>query len=349
MAATLKDVSLESGVGITTVSKVLNGKEVRCGDDVRQRIIETAEKLSYRPNPLARSLVTRRSNSIMLIAQGLGLDFGAAEHECYENGFNLQIVATHHDKKKIEDMLIYARQTYIDGVLLMNPRTDSDVLQKAYSDNYPIVLLEEDSSIYPEMDMFGTDLEGAVAMAVSHLVSLGHKRIATILLDNDCSPSYLRVDSWRNSLLSHGITPKDDWLFLFEGQERSDTLSDFICRNNEAAKEFMRRYPKDDPKRPTAIMLMVDTFAAPVEQAFLSNGWRIPEDISIISTMSEAAGKYSHVPITSVDLDQNGARIRAMRFLVQKVCGEVESDVPSRNFAKPRLVVRKSTAQAAFK
>lgn len=349
MAATLKDVSLESGVGITTVSKVLNGKEVRCSDDVRQRIIEIAERLSYRPNPLARSLVTGRSNTIMLIAQGLGLDFGAAEHECYENGFNLQIVVTHHDKKKIEDMLIYARQTYVDGVLLMNPCANSSVLKKAYADNYPIVLLEEDNTIYPDMDMFGTDLEGAVALAVSHLVSLGHKRIATILLNTDCSPSFLRLKSWRNSLLSHGITPKEDWVYLFEGEPRSDTLSDFICRNNEAAKEFIRRYSKDDPERPTAIILMVDTFAAPVEQAFLSNGWRIPEDISIISTMNETAGKYSQVPITSIDLDQNGARIRAMSFLVQKVCGEIEIEVPTRNFAKPRLIVRKSTAQAAYK
>ena len=348
MAATLKDISIASGVGITTVSKVLNGKVVRCTDDARRRILDVADRLNYRPNPLAKSLVTGRSNNIMLILPGLGLDFRAAEQECYNNGYTMSTISSHHSKKRIEDMIIYARQTYVDGVILMNPQTDSDVLRSAYKAGYPIVLLEDDRRVYPEMDMFGIDVEGSVRLAVSHLYDLGHRKIAIVLPNADYSASYLRLNSWKAALAEKHIEAKNEWLFYFEDVVSVGSLSDVNSGNYNAAMEFMSRFSKDSPSRPTAVIVMVDTHALPIERAFISNGWRVPQDISIISTMSESIGQYCEVPVTSVNLDQAGARIRALRYLLQKVSGEIESDTPARNFAVPRLVLRNSTKTLGY-
>ncbi len=344
MAATLKDISIESGVGITTVSKVLNGKLVRCTDDARQRILAVADRLNYRPNPLAKSLVTGRSNNIMLILPGPGLDFSAAEQECYNNGYTMSTISSHHSKKRIEDMIIYARQTYVDGILLMTPQLDCDILRNTYKDGYPIVLLEDDRNVYPELDMFGIDIEGSVRLAISHLYDIGHRRIAIILPNADYSASYLRLNAWKAALAEKGITPKNDWLFRFEDVVSVSSGMDVKNGNYCAAVEFVRRFKIDAPDRPTAVIVMVDTLALPVEKAFISNGWRVPQDISIISTMSESLGQYCEVPVTSVNLDQAGARIRALRYLLQKIAGEIESDIPARNFAKPRLILRNSTA-----
>lgn len=344
MAATLKDISSQSGVGITTVSKVLNGKAVRCSEDVRQRILDTADRLNYRPNPLARSLVTGRSNNILLILPGLGLDFTATEQECYNNGYTLSTVSSHHSKKRIEDMIICARQSYVDGVMLMTPQLESDVLIKANKDGYPIVLLEDDKNVYPELDMFGIDIDGSVRLGINHLYDIGHRKIAIFLPNADYSASYLRLNAWKSALAEKGITPNKEWLFWFEDVVNIGAKIDVKSGNYNAAMEFMNRFPKNSSSRPTALIVMVDTLALPVERAFISNGWRIPQDISIISTMSESIGQYAQVPVTSVNLDQGGARIRALRYLLQKISGELESDVPARNFALPRLVLRNSTA-----
>ena len=344
MAATLKDISVESGVGITTVSKVLNGKAVRCTEDARKKILEAADKLNYRPNPLARSLVTGRSNNIMLILPGPGLDFSAAEQECYNNGYTMLTISSHHSKKRIEDMIIYARQSYVDGVLLMTPQLDSKVLRDFHKDNYPIVLLEDDKSLYPELDMFGTDIEGATKLAFDHLYELGHRRISIVLPRASYSASYLRLNAWKECYQERGLEFSEDWLISFEDVVRVDSGSDVKNANYDAALEFMSRFKKDSSNRPTAMIIMVDSFALPIEQAFISNGWSVPGDISLISTMSESVGRYCEVPVTSVNLDQGGARMRALRYLLQRVSGEIEAGTPARNFAKPRLIVRNSTA-----
>jgi DNA-binding LacI/PurR family transcriptional regulator len=227
----------------------------------------------------------------------------------------------------------------------MTPQLESKVLKDAYKDDYPIVLLEDDKSLYPELDMFGTDIGGSVKLAFNHLYELGHRRISIVLPRASYSASYLRLNAWKECYSERGLECSEDWLINFEDVVRVDSDFNVKNANYDAALEFMNRFKKDSPSRPTAIIVMVDSFALPIERAFISNGWDVPGDISLVSTMSESVGRYCEVPVTSVNLDQGGARMRALRYLLQRVSGEIDPETPARNFAKPRLIVRNSTAK----
>jgi DNA-binding LacI/PurR family transcriptional regulator len=306
---------------------------------------QIAKDLDYRPNPLAKSLVTRQSNNIMLIVPSLGMDFRAVEQECYDNGYTLLTLSSHHNEKKIKDMLIYARQSYVDGVLLMPVGLDIPEVNKAYEEGYCVVQIEDDPNFCPGMDVFGADVKEAVRLAVNHLYNLGHRYIATVLPPLAFKPNMLRYEAWKEIMSEKGIQVRDEWFFQFEPAISSDFLQDTQIGNYKAAEEFIRRFPKESKMRPTAVITMMDTFAVPAQRAFSEAGWSIPGDISIISTASESVGSYCQVPLTTVNLNQGGTRIRALRYLLQKINGELEVNGPTRNFAKPRLVIRESTSK----
>jgi DNA-binding LacI/PurR family transcriptional regulator len=113
----------------------------------------------------------------------------------------------------------------------------------------------------------------------------------------------------------------------------------------KAAIEMTKRFTKDSPNRPTAIIIMVDTFANPVERAFISQGWRVPDDISIISTVSEPIGEFSEVPVTSIQVDRDGSRLKALNRIFDKINTDTDTHTPVRYFVPPRLKIRKSTSK----
>ena len=180
-SVTIKDVAREAGVSTASVSRVLNGVG-RVGATTRLRILGAAERLHYIPHEGARSLITRRTDTIGMILPDLhgeyfsellrGADAAAREH-----GLHL-LVSTSHGSAIEASAAIRSMRGRVDALLIMSPHLDGPSVTETLPASVPTVLLNaHDGEDRPCVDV--QDYEGAVVM-VRHLASRGRSRIAHI-------------------------------------------------------------------------------------------------------------------------------------------------------------------------
>ncbi len=337
---TLKDISRSVGVGISTVSQVLNHKPVRCAPQTRELIAKTAKELGYIPNIIGRSLRSKKTHSIGLIAPALALELDEIEFECWHKGYCLNISATHNSPDKQDEILMQFRQRHTDGVLIFQPVPGSELIKSLASENYPLVIVDVDI-LYPQADTFYVDLEGCVRYAVEYLLTLGHKRIAAIFSESNFPHTKLRRKGWISALTDAGIEPAGNWYIPLAVNE---IYSSVYKSAYDTGKEFIKRFKKNDPNRPTAIYTAVDEVAVGVISAFRNTGWDIPRDISVIGMHALEIGKFTNPKITSVDVHHRQCRKDALKHLLSRVSGTCSESLPVYRKFPFEIVEGESTA-----
>jgi LacI family transcriptional regulator len=202
---------------------VLNNVQgVQISEQTRGRVVEAALELGYVPNAAAQALASRRAQIIGLILtrnphhissdaflnQILdGLITAAHEHSIR---LLIDIVEAQHQKKAYLELV---RAKRIDGLILSGPRFDDDALLSLEKDRFPTVLMGQ----LPETDFYSVDIDNfsAAKQAVTHLVNLGHKRIACI---TNAHPSYTaaaeRLRGYRHALQSQALAYDEENLRL---------------------------------------------------------------------------------------------------------------------------------------
>lgn len=182
MSVTIKDVAKAAGVSVASVSRALNGRD-NVTDATRLRVIEIAERLRYRPNDAARSLITRRTQTIGAILPDL---HGAFFSELIRGidvavralGLHLLLSSAHGDADEVAAAL-QALQGRVDGLLVMSPHADASFLDEYLPPALPAVLLNAPPlpSRFPTLNI---DNHGGARAMTRHLLACGHRRIAMI-------------------------------------------------------------------------------------------------------------------------------------------------------------------------
>jgi DNA-binding LacI/PurR family transcriptional regulator len=345
MPVTLKEMSKRLGLGMSTVSEVLNNKPIRCKDSTKKRIHDLARKLNYRPNIVAKSLTNQKTMTVGLVTSSLAMDLNEIENMCWGAGYSMNVTATHLDLEKQTETLHRLRQKHVDGAILIDPLPGCDVIQSLANSGYPMVIIGYEMH-YPSVTTFKIDTKGGTKQAVRHLIDLGHRRIAAIFSPGIYGSSSLRDEGWREALNEDlGIVPDDDWFVPLDAEHKHTGVYSWAY---EAAQEFMRRFIKNDAGRPTAIYTSVDEVAIGAIQAFHEAGWRVPEDISIIGLMGLEIGRYCRPSITSVDIEHLTCRKEAMKYLLKRLRDDEETPKSICTEFGARLVKRQSTSEPPF-
>src|ERR1700687_3229430 len=180
MAATIKDVAKAARVSVATVSRALNGFD-NVTEKTRLHVVKVAARLGYIPHEGARSLTSRRRPAVVVILPYLygeffselirGIDRVAANHKLH-----LLLSCSHGDTAELGAAL-RAMRGRVDGLLVMSPHVDADVLAKNLPSSMSTVLINTRHDRYSSLMV--DNYEGARAM-VRHLVGRGHRRIAVI-------------------------------------------------------------------------------------------------------------------------------------------------------------------------
>ena len=342
---TLKEISHQLGLGMSTVSEVLNNKPIRCKPSTRKRILDLAHELNYRPNIVAQSLTSQKTKTIALVTTSLFMELDEIEQICWGGGYTMNVTATHLNHDKQRGILAQLRQRHVDGAMLIEPLPDCEMIAELGREKYPLVVVDNELS-YPQLDMFMPDIKGGVKAATKHLIALGHRRIAATFARSPYAFSTLRKEGWREGISEElGIEPPEQWLVALKPDYHSDEVYSMAY---EAAGEFMRRFGKDDTGRPTAVFCSADEVAVGMIHGFYDAGWRVPEDISVIGMMALEAGRYCRPPVTSVDIEHRKCRKEAIKRLFRLVMdGQVGSEPVQTKFGV-HLVERASTARPPF-
>jgi len=342
---TLEDVGRHAGVGKMAVSMILRGKPLRCKPETRERVLEAAKILNYQPNLTAKALFNKKSDIIGLFTPRLGMEVNMIEAACSAAGFRLTASSFHNDKNILSELLGDLRQRYAAGAIIFDPAEGCDALWDWHNDGLPLVLIADDPDMYPGIDTYVNNTAGAVEDIVKYFIEIGHTRIGGIFTSVDFFPNSMSFwRGWEKGLATIGLKPDPELYFpvIYRLEEPETRIYDSAY---EATLNFIKRFDRDDPARPTAIFTMGDIIAIPVIKAFHDNGWSVPGDISIASNYISELGRYLTIPLTGVLENRIALRAGAAKCLINRIVNKKnKSSVPVKIYSEQELIIRSSTA-----
>lgn len=326
---TIKDVAREAKVSVATVSRVLNDSgPVKA--ETQHRIREIAGRLRYVAHGGARSLITKRTDTLGVLLPDLygeffsevirGMDETAQRH-----GFHLIISRSHATRHGIETAM-RAMRGRVDGVVAMSPDLDGESLLNLPS-TLPVVLL---CSVSPgnELDSLTIDnCRGARAM-VKHLIGLGHKRIAIIKGATRNYDAAERLRGYRQALRGAGLKP-----------ERALELEGGFT---EAGGYAAALQVLEMDSRPTAIFAANDSMAIGALSALRESGVQAPEEMAVAGFDDIPLARYMDPPLSSVHVPICELGARAVELLLHGVTHK-NDHVRKRERVSTKLVIRRST------
>lgn len=286
--STIGDVAKIAGVSAMTVSRVINDSGY-VKQDTREKIQKAIMQLDYRPNMVAKSLVTRRTNILAYIVSEISDPFynkvskGIAE-TCLKHNFSFIICdATNQQILNSQIRMIGDRQ--IDGVIFHDLDIKQEEVDNLLSLGRKIVMLENETDLERVFSIRGNDRKGA-KLATSHLISKGHKRIACLK-----GPTY-KNNSMKNLSFQDSFKRRT-WIDRTMGYEDALDESGIAYKmffdgcvessmGFSLAQDFVRHWQTIPiEERPTAVYCESDILALGVLSKALQFGIEIPEELAI--------------------------------------------------------------------
>jgi LacI family transcriptional regulator len=332
--ASIDDVAKAAGVAIKTVSRVLNN-EPNVRDETRARVLAAVKRLNYHPSPSARSLASRRSYLIGLVYDNPGGNYTievqrGALARCREGKFLLLLHEVSGTGDELtQDVMAFANQTHIDGLILAPPLSEATSIMQALDEyNLPFTRIAPDEGKHrsPYVDM---DDEGAAREMTEYLIGLGHRRIAFIMGRPGHFSSGQRLKGYKAALKAHKLSFNPDYVrhgdFLFES-------------GLEGGRHLLAL-----PERPTAIFAANDDMAAGALMAAHEMGVAVPEDLSVAGFDDAAISRTVWPPLTTVSQPTYELSYSAADLLIKGLL----SGTPPKPVRLPhKLIPRASTAVA---
>lgn len=334
MTVTIKDVARAAGVSVATVSRVINGKgPVR--DATRERIAEVAATLRYVPHGGARSLITKRTDTVGVVLPDLfgeffselirGMDLAARRR-----GYHLLISSSHADRSEVEAVL-RAMRGRVDGLVVMSPDVDARALKENLVATLPVILIN--SSVDGlDLDSLRVDNVGGAAAMVRHLAGLGHRRIAIVRGAGGNNDAEERLRGYREALAELGLP----------AEAELELPGDF---SEEAGYRAGRRALALDP-RPDAVFAANDSMAIGVLAALREAGIEVPGGMALAGFDDIPIAPFLTPPLTSVRVEIAELGARALERLVA-ILARGGAPAGRTEVVPTRVVVRASCGSGA--
>ncbi|MFF7291101.1 LacI family DNA-binding transcriptional regulator [Microbacterium sp. NPDC008134] len=291
---TIGDVAARAGVSKSAVSFVFNGRS-GVGEEARERILEAARELEWRPDARARALSRSRAQALGLVVRRapelLSTDpffpqfVAGVESFLSTVGYALVLQVVDGEEAEREAYSRFAHEARVDGVFLTDLRVEDERPAELSALGMPCVLLGWGPGEGTEP--IGLDDAAGIRRAVRHLHALGHERIAHVSGADRYVHSRVRRDAWRSELAALGLQPGAVVEADFTG-----------AAGARATHELL-----DDPEPPTAIIYANDIMAIAGISAAIDRGVRVPHDLSIIGFDDIPLAPYIIPPLTTVRQD----------------------------------------------
>ncbi|ADU39400.1 LacI family transcriptional regulator [Variovorax boronicumulans] len=336
--ATIKDVALRAGVSVTTVSHVVNDTR-HVSAKGRERVELAIRELGYVPNAMARSLKSNTTSTLgMLIPNSSNPYFAEivriVEDRCFGAGYTLVLCNTDDEPRRQSVYLQVLAERRIDGLIVVSTGDDDSLVTQLQGLRIPTVLVDREIAD-PSCDLVETAHMQGGLLAVRHLLSLGHKRIACLGGPEGLTPSEQRIEGWRMALAEAGTTPNADAL-LWRGAFTSQS-------GYEAMHAILRT---EHP--PSAVFVCNDLMAIGALRAAHESGVHVPDELSIVGFDDIELSAYTSPPLTTVAQPKERIGALAVDMLLERVSGKRRD--ARKVVLQPELRVRASTARhASFK
>jgi len=226
----IKDIAVEAGVSITTVSFIINGKAR--DKSISEAVIKKVEKIiaesGYKPNQIARSLRTGNSNIIGLIIEDISNSFFSRiarliEDKAYKKGYKIIYSSTENNVEKAKELINMFKSRKVDGYIISPIKGLEEDIQQLLADGKPIILFDR-SLPGLETNYVGADHFKATYESIESFIKQGKKKISLVTTDIDVEQITARLDGYKKALEDHDIVYDENLVLKVHfNQEENET------------------------------------------------------------------------------------------------------------------------------
>lgn len=335
---TIKDIARALNLSTSTVSRALRGS-YEINPETKRLVLEYAERLNYRPNPIALSLKGSSSRAIGVIVPQIANYFfsqaiNGIEAIAYNRGYHVIIFQTHESYEREMANVQQAMSRKVDGLLISLSSETSDVehLRELQQRNMPIVQFDRVSNELNTTKVVADNFAGAFA-ATEHLIKAGRKRIAHLTIPPWMSITQERLAGYRAALEQYGLEYDENLVRYgtFGPDEATGMVDDLLAQS----------------PRPDAFFTASDRLALGALAALQKRQIAIPQEVSLIGfTNLNVADLLSPSLSTVVQPAQEIGQMAAER-LIELIERKQKAAPPSTITIPSHLVVRESTRATA--
>ncbi len=332
MTVSIKDIARAMNISYSTVSRALNNSP-RVKEETREHIQRVAAEMGYLPSAVARSLVTRHTNTIGIVVTKITDLFFAEVIQGIEETaltFGQNVILTNSDGKPERELAAIQnlRERRVDGIILVAACADQESKRQLFTLSgldTPIVII---NNVHGEHIGYSIEIDNVDGgrQATRHLLDLGHRRIAHIAGPATEWDAVERQSGYEQALHQADLIVNPALIIRGDSQPEGGLL---------AMQQF---FSLADP--PTAVFCYNDATALGAMQAAHAAGLRIPQDLSIVGFDDIALAPFFAPPLTTIDQHKREMGILAVQMVLDLLNNKAVQDcvLPS------RLVIRESTA-----
>ncbi|MRJ76981.1 LacI family DNA-binding transcriptional regulator [Aeromicrobium sp. SMF47] len=332
---TLEMVAARAGVGRGTASRVINGSP-QVSERTREIVMQAVEELGYVPNQAARTLVTRRTDTVALvIAESEERIFGEPFFAGVVRGISSAlndasrqlVLSLVHSTDQAERLGAYLTRQHVDGVLLLSLHDDEAFPVDLAARGLPVVV--GGRSAQWAGSFVDVDNVAGARQAVAHLADTGRRTIATVSGPRAMASGRDRLDGYAEALRAAGLAYDEE--LVVEG--------DFSEQSGWAGmQELLARRPDID-----GVFAASDLMAMGALRSLRAHGRRVPEDVGVIGFDGTPSSETSDPPLSTVRQPLTGLGRAMAEMLLRHVDADEQS--PEQLVLPVELIVRASTAR----
>ena len=317
MTATIQDVAKAAGVSVGTVSRAMNNYP-DISAKTRERILEVAKELQYRPNLVAKSLSSKHSRNIALILSGFLEDVMFNDFEtmlmkgCYQFAIehdleiSMHVINTRIQEEKSYEQLCYEHN--IAGAVIFGLKNTDPYFKSLEDSRKPCVTIDVEVS-GENVSNVTNDHVAAFEELTQYLIDQGHRNIALVCGRKNAAVTAQRMEGAVNAMQRNGLElPKEYIIYTnFLKEEASAGVAEFIREHGNGGV--------------TAFLCMSDMLAVGTIEALKGTGRRVPEDYSVVGYDGIYVTEYTDPKITTVDQNIKDKGYEAAHLLYDMIEG----------------------------
>ena len=321
MASTIKDVAKMADVSISTVSRVINESKP-VSPEARRRVLHAIEVLDYKPNEVARSLVTKKSNLIGVIVDDIGSEFASSILRGVEEvgrmyKYDILLSSSYGDSEvEIKFAKLFA-QKQVEGIIIISNKLNPKLMYKLEESKIPYINMNKFYNIEDNATV-RVDFEKASYDMVNYLQELGHKKIAAVAMkkDIDRTEEKFKIKAYEKAMSEKNLPVKE--IFTM-GIKENDVL--------DIEDEILKAVKEEGV---TAMICSQDELAIFVTNVLLDHGIKVPEDVSVTGFGGNKLSSIYRPKITTVQIpyyDIGAVAIRKILKIIKEEDKELEETI----------------------